>query len=282
MHSLVPLNAVDYVVIGHVTQDLTSSGPRLGGTAAYAALTAQALGLRVGVVTAAADDAPLSALDGLPVVRAASAQTTTFENIYTPEGRIQFVRQRAADIPLEAVPGIWRSTPILHLGPIAGEVTPYLPGDFSPALLGLTLQGWLRRWDESGRVQVCAWGYEQQALRRAGAVILSLEDVAGDEDQIEALALSCPLLVVTEGAAGARLYWNNDLRRFPAPSVRAVDATGAGDIFAAAFFARLQATHNPWEAARFATRLASCSATRPGLQGIPTPEEVQTSLVEVF
>lgn len=51
---------VDYLVIGHVTQDLTPSGPVLGGTAAYAALTARAMGLRVGVVTACHPETDLS------------------------------------------------------------------------------------------------------------------------------------------------------------------------------------------------------------------------------
>jgi sugar/nucleoside kinase (ribokinase family) len=61
-----------------------------------------------------------------------------------------------------------------------------------------------------------------------------------------------------------------------------VDATGAGDIFAAAFFARLHQTRDPWEAARFATNLASHSVTRVGLSGIPTREEVEGCLMEVL
>ena len=48
MSSLVPLEPVDYLVIGHLSCDITPEGPRLGGTAAYAALTSHALGLRVG------------------------------------------------------------------------------------------------------------------------------------------------------------------------------------------------------------------------------------------
>ena len=43
-----------------------------------------------------------------------------------------------------------------------------------------------------------------------------------------------------------------------------VDATGAGDIFAAAFFWRLYVTRDPWEAARFATHLASFCSQEEG------------------
>ena len=56
MLSLVPLEPVDYLVIGHAAHDLTPSGARLGGTVAFSALTARALGLRVGIVTSVANE----------------------------------------------------------------------------------------------------------------------------------------------------------------------------------------------------------------------------------
>ncbi len=93
--------------------------------------------------------------------------------------------------------------------------------------------------------------------------MLSIEDVGGDEEQIEAMANTCRVLAVTEGAAGARLYWNGDLRRFRALEFEEVDPTGAGDIFAAAFFWRFSVTHDPWAAARFATHLASLFGHAP-------------------
>jgi sugar/nucleoside kinase (ribokinase family) len=89
-------------------------------------------------------------------------------------------------------------------------------------------------------------------------------------------------LAVTEAAAGAVLYWNGDRRRFRAPKVKEVDATGAGDVFAAAFFIRLRKTHDPWEAARFATLIATCSVRRLGLDGIATPDEVEACMIEIL
>ena len=90
------------------------------------------------------------------------------------------------------------------------------------------------------------------------------------------------ILVVTEGAAGAVLYWNGDRRRFRAPTVDEVDATGAGDIFATAFFVRLLNTRDPWEATRFAVLLASHSVERAGLDGIPTRLEIEQSRMVVI
>ena len=199
-----------------------------------------------------------------------------------PEGRIQYIHHNAPDISPINVPEAWLHTPIIHIGPIAGEGKSLVNGNFRSSLVGLTPQGWLRKWDSDGRVGPGDWPEAPEMLAKAGAAVLSIEDVGGDEDRIEAMAIECRVLAITEGPAGARLYWNGDLRRFRAPLLEEVDATGAGDIFAAAFFWRLYVTRDPWEAARFATHLASFSVRRKGLDGIPTQEEIQTCLMEVL
>jgi len=282
MRSLVTLAPVDYLVLGHFARDLTPAGARTGGTVAYSALTARALGLRVGVVTACDPDLDLSALEDIPIIAAPASHSTTFENIQTPTGRRQVLHHVAPPVALDQVPEPWRAAAIVHLGPIAGEVPDRLDRRFRPSLLGLTPQGWLRGWDDQGHVHPHAWPGAAEALPQAGAVVISVEDVAGDEEQIEAMALACRVLAVTEGPAGARLYWNGDLRRFRAPRVPEVDPTGAGDIFAAAFFIRLHQTRDPWEAARFAVQVSARSVTRPGLKGIPTAQEIEQSLMEVI
>jgi hypothetical protein len=282
MYNLVPLEPVDYLVIGHVSHDLTPAGPRLGGTAAYSALTALAFGLRVGVVTTSGPETDLNVLKDVLVVSAPSPQSTTFENVYTENGRKQVLHRRAAPLSFENVPETWRRTGIIHLGPVAGEMDAVLPESFSPSLLGITPQGWMRAWDESGQVRRTDWESAEQALAQAGAVVVSIEDVDADEEWIEFMAAHTRVLAVTEGAAGSRLYWHGDQRRFRAPEMYETDATGAGDIFAAAFFIRLLTTQDPWEAARFATQLSARSVTRKGLEGIPTAEEVQACMVEVF
>jgi sugar/nucleoside kinase (ribokinase family) len=278
----VPLEPVDYLVIGHVAHDLTPEGPRLGGTVAYSALTARSLGLRVGIVTASGPETSLDSLKDIRVVSHESPQSTTFENIYTKHGRIQYLRAQATRIDLSQVPESWRRAPIIHLGPIANEVDSVLPNGFSPTLFGVTPQGWMRQWDAQGRVSPAQWQDAEPALKQAGAVVLSREDVGGDDELIESMAQLTRVLAVTESAAGCVLYWHGDRRRFRAPDVKEVDATGAGDVFAAAFFVRLLNTRDPWEAARFATLIASHSVTRRGLEGIPTAREVEESMVEVL
>jgi len=282
MPDLASFEPVDYLVVGHVAHDLTPEGPRLGGTAAYSALTARALGYRVGIVTASGPETSLEVLNGIPIVSIESPRSTTYENIYTEHGRLQYLRAQAIRVDLDVVPETWRQASIIHLGPIASEVDSVPPKDFSPALLGLTPQGWMRQWDTEGRVSPTQWENSEPALKQAGAVVFSREDVGGDEELIEYIAGHTRVLAVTEADAGCVLYWHGDRRRFRAPEIKEVDATGAGDIFAAAFFIRLFSTRDPWESARFATLIASHSVTRIGLDGIPTPQEIEASMMEVL
>ncbi len=268
--------------MGHVAHDLTPTGPRLGGTVAYAALTARALGMRVGVVTAAGPETSLEPLNEIPVISLPSPQSTTFENIYTEHGRVQYLRAQATRIDFNNVPKSWRSASIIHLGPIANEIKPTSPKGFSPSLLGITPQGWMRTWNAEGRVSPSEWTDNEAALAQAGAVVISREDVGGNDEVIEHIAHQTSVLAVTEGAAGAVLYWHGDRRRFRAPEAQEIDATGAGDVFAAAFFVRLFTTRDPWEATRFATLIASRSVTRLGLEGIPTSQEIEECMMEIL
>lgn len=277
-----PIEPIDYLLIGHLTKDLTPSGHSLGGTASFSALTAQALGLRVGIVTSCNEDLNRKALDGIPTVILPSEYSTTFENVQTPEGRIQYCYHTASALDLSIVPDLWRQAPIIHLGPVAQEVQPSLARAFKDSMLCLTPQGWLRKWDSDGRVFRTEWPESAFVLEQASIAVISVEDVQGDEQIIEDMASSSKILVVTEGKEGARVYWNGDLRRIRPPMVKEVDPVGAGDIFSAAFFSRYYTTRDPWEAARFATQIAANSVTRPGLSGVPTRDEILSYITEIL
>jgi sugar/nucleoside kinase (ribokinase family) len=278
----VPIDNIDYLVIGHVTCDLVAGDCQLGGTAAYSALTARALGLRTGIVTSHSQDISLEALAGIQIYNLPSDETTTFTNIQTPTGRIQTLTANAVTLGFHHIPETWRNTPIVHLGPVAQEIDPAIIRWLQNPLVGITPQGWLREWDGSGRVYVADWPEAQVVVQRAGAIVISIEDVSHDEIRIEELASYCPVLAVTEADQGARVFWHGDVRRYRPPMMDEVDAVGSGDIFAAAFFARLYSTRDPWEAARFATQLAAYSVTRTGLASIPTAAEIEMCLVEVY
>ncbi|MEW6718622.1 MAG: PfkB family carbohydrate kinase [Chloroflexota bacterium] len=278
MLSPLSVKPVDYLVIGHVTKDLTPEGSTMGGTVAYAGLTARSLGLSVGVVTAWGTDISLEPLRTATVLGTTTQTTTTFANRETQNGRIQTLYHVAPPLNIELVPQIWYKTPIVHLGPVAQEVDPSLRKLFSAQLLCATPQGWLRDWDSQGHVRPSPWETASEILPQMDAVVLSIDDLAGDRAWGKTLASQARLMVITEGANGATVYWQGREEHIPAPTVHEVDPTGSGDIFAAAFFIHFHHSGDAWNAARFATALASQSVTRPGLAGVPTPQEVKRIL----
>ena len=270
--------SIDYLVIGHVCRDLLPDvQPNrygIGGTVAYSALTARNLGQRAAIVTSAAPDFNFrSSLDGVLVSVQESPATTTFENLYIQGTRQQFLRDTADRIRAESIPPAWQQAAIVHLGPLAQEVDESLAKLFSNALLAATPQGWMRQWDTAGRVGPKPWN-ERTLPENVRVVIFGKEDVGDDEKHFEACARRFEIAILTDGRHGATVAWRGEVRHFPAHPTVEVDPTGAGDIFAAAFLVALKETGDPWRAARFANCAGAASVARPGLAGVPTPEEL--------
>lgn len=273
----------DYLVIGHVTHDLLPAGRgrTIGGTATYAGLVAAALGRQVGIATSAGDDfdaavfcaAPFGARIAVHCQRGPA--TTTFENRYTPEGRVQYLHQTAALLTPELVPPDWQTTPLVHIGPVAAECAPELVSFFAGrAFVGLTPQGWMRQRNALDQVIARPWLEAEALLPLASAVVLSLEDLRGDRELAERWARLTRYLVVTDGYMGGTLYSAGRPYVFPALRVPELDPTGAGDIFAATFFCALAGGVDPRLAAHLAACIASHSIGRTGWDSIPTSEDL--------
>jgi sugar/nucleoside kinase (ribokinase family) len=275
--------AVDYLLIGHATADLTPQGRFLGGTVSYAARTAHAFGLRVGVLTSGAKDEPLlkELAPYATVISLDAAETTTFENIYLPEGRIQYLRGRADLLTLADVPQEWRSAHMVHLGPLDDEVDPSIAESFSNATTLLTLQGLLRRWDADGRVHFRRW-HNPEALKRVDLVVFSEEDIIAAPDLEHDFAGSVEHLFVTRADKGGTYYHNGQAAHYATPQVEVINPTGAGDVFAAALLCTLHLLkdqpHRMQRATQVAAQLAATSVTRFTLEGTPTPDEVKAAL----
>jgi sugar/nucleoside kinase (ribokinase family) len=220
----------------------------------------------------------LKPLSSLSMTAIPSGTSTVFENIYATDQRRQRVLSRAQVIPADSIPQDWRTPSIVHLAPVAREVDPLTIDALSYSFLGITPQGWMRNWDEEGNVEFLPWNDKTSLLQSAEAIVLSMEDIGGDENIIAEMAKQCRLLVVTNGPRGARVYRRGQRRDFEAPNVEEIDSTGSGDIFAACFFVRLQQTRDPWKAARFANLLAAASVTRTGLESVPGSEEIKSAL----
>jgi sugar/nucleoside kinase (ribokinase family) len=271
----------DFLVIGHVAKDLTDEGYRPGGTVVYSALTARNLGRRVGVITRVGPDFDLDQiLEDIEVICLPSPVTTTFRNIYEEQGRCQYVHAVAEAIGTGDVPLAWREAPIVLLGPIAGEIEEDVIDLFSSSLLGLAPQGWLRRWDEQGRIVPCQWIEAGKFLGQVDVLIVSEEDLAGEAGTFRSHLEDTRVAVVTEGEKGATVYCQEKKCYFPARRTEVVDTTGAGDVFAAAFLIRLAETDAPHEAARFANLAASLSVEKTGIASVPNRAQIEALMVD--
>ncbi len=280
------MNAPDYLLIGHMTADITPDGGRIrGGTVSYAAPVAKAFGHRVGLLTSAApEDAllrPLAAVADV-ALRVADA-TTTFENRYLPEGRVQHVHHRAAPLTPEWLPVGWLDAPRVHLAPLINEVDPAFAALFDEAVVMLTPQGYMRRTDDTGRVHFRRW-LDSDMLRAVDLLVLSREDIAPAPDLESAFAASVAHCIVTDGAKGGTYYHRGDPHAYDAIQVTETDPTGAGDVFAAALLAGLSQkslTQDAlWQALNVARELAAKAVTQKG-SGHISQAAVQNALATV-
>lgn len=281
MYQLPGIEPIDYLLVGHLSEDITPQGSQLGGTVAYAALTAQALGMRVGIVTSFNEEIPLNRLNAIQMANSPTEHNTTFKNIYTPQGRVQELHHVASQLNYYQIPEIWRQAPIVHLAPLVQEIPTDTLQLFRDKFLCLTPQGWMRDWDEEGNIFAGDWPEADYALRHAEAVVISEEDVEQNTERIAQMAASSRILVVTQGIEGADVYVHGEIHHVSAPKVEEVDPTGAGDIFSAAFFISLNGTRKPVDAARFACQVAALSVTRQGLDGAPSKDDIFDLMLEV-
>ena len=255
---------------------------KVGGAAAYAAAAAHRLGRRAGIVTSHGTDLTLDG--GLPVeIEIAStpaSESTAFRNVDRGGGRReQYVTSRAQRLDVEQVPYSWLDAQIVLAAPVLGEVDPTMLGRFRKSLIGAAGQGWLRRWAGNPDTPLTQRRLDALgALPPIGALFLSNEDINGDIDGLSALMPDTPIIVVTLGPAGARLRWQGAWREVPPFPATERDATGAGDVFAAAFLVRLAETRDPSVAATFASAAASLSVEAIGVDCAPTRNAVERRL----
>ena len=280
----------DVLLIGHVTCDLVSAGRdsadrdsdyRIGGTVSFASVTATRLGRRATVITRAAANTDLSELPAEVELHVLpSPVTTTFANVYTEHGRIQYCYAQALPITANDIPPHLHRPRAVLLGPLVDEIGPDVARLFDAHTLVVAVpQGWMRRWDETGRVYSKPWDSAPDILPHLDVLALSLEDIDYDLSRLEPALEKVPLVVLTEYHDGSTIYRrleNGDIEETkiaPRPAAE-FDPTGAGDVFATAFMIRLQETGDPVQSARFANVTASFSVERPGVSGVPTREQV--------
>jgi sugar/nucleoside kinase (ribokinase family) len=275
------MSAPDFVAVGHVTLDHFGDVVRPGGAALFAAVTAHRLGLSAAILTSHAADFPLEAIPPqIEVVSLESAATTVFEHRHRAGRRTLRLLSGASPLAARDVPPDWRGAGLVMLAPVAAEVDPGLVEAFEDATIAAEGQGWLRAVGPDGVIGPRPWTPERGLLDRLQALFLSAEDVRGQESAMLEWLQRLPLAVLTAGRAGALLYVNGERFEVRAHPARVVDATGAGDVFAATFLVRYHLEDDPWEAAAAAACAASLSLEAEGWAAVPDRGGLAAALAE--
>ena len=114
---------------------------------------------------------------------------------------------------------------------------------------------------------------ETEAALLTGIAINDLSDIEKAAEAIKQKGVGT--VIVTMGSAGAYVLSDTISTIIPAPEVKAVDTTAAGDTFNGALCLALSSGKGIEEAVKFANKAASISVTRMGAQpSIPYLKEI--------
>ncbi len=262
------------VIVGNVSEDLTPQGSWTpGGPALYCARAAAALGADVTLVSRVPAPYDRAAFEGLTLRALPAEACPRFENVYPQGGgRHQTLHRAGEPIARDDVPAGLRADAVIA-APALDELDEFPPVE--APLRVVSLQGALR-WALPGRALRRApyAPSRARALQPPGVIAVFSDEDADDPDALgAALSLRGPA-IVTRGARGAWLYRKGSRLALPAFATRAVDPTGAGDGFVAAFTIRLAETGDLLESCTFANAMGSLLVEQRGLAETPSREDV--------
>ncbi|MFW9268139.1 ribokinase [Pseudomonas sp. NR3] len=295
------------VVIGSLNMDLVTRAPRLprggetligesfstipGGKGANQAVAAARLGAQVSMVGCVGNDAYGQQLRGALLAEGIDCQAVS-------------VVEGSSGVALIVVDDNSQNAIVIVAG-ANGELTPGVLDGFDAVLQGAdviicqlevpdaTVGHALKRGHELGKIVILNpapasralpgdwYAYvdylipnESEAMVLSGLAVDSLETAEAAATQL--LAAGAGKVIVTLGAQGLLFANGASFEHFPAPRVKAVDTTAAGDTFVGGFAAALANGKDEVEAIRFGQVAAALSVTRAGAQpSIPALSEVQ-------
>ena len=269
----------DFLCIGFFCHDVKGEGYLLGGTASYCSLAASRLGQDTAVLTSVGEDFlffDTFQKEEIVVHNKPALKTTVFHNIYKEGIRTQYLYDRANTIEAKDLPEVWKKTPIVKFCLIANEMAPSLLMAFPNALKAATIQGWLRQWDDQGKISPKTMDWD--LLNTIDIVLFSDADIPDIEKVLPIITNRVEIVVMTRGANGASIFYKNRQYDFPAYPVQEVDPTGAGDVFAAAFVVAYGKQQNIALAASYAHTVASFIVEEEGAQ-FPSIEAIEARLI---
>ena len=295
----------DLVTVGHFSIDLIKTEkksqpqPTLGGPPTFVSLAAKKMGVNVSVISNVGDDFPNEycewlineGIDLSMLRRFRDASTTRYMLIYSGKDERQLIlKAKAPPIELEEIPESL-SSEVIHISPIAGEVSYKVVERLRrhSSLLSLDPQGFLRRFDEDGRVHL---GKIENPKILSKIDILKasereIETATGESELTRAIRhmheRGVSTVIVTRGGEGTLLSLNGKVYKIPAVKSKVVvDTTGAGDVFIGAFLAEFIKGEDPVWSSCVGSASASYVIEEIGPKGFRSPSEVYERASKIY
>jgi hypothetical protein len=251
-----------YFLVGHFTKDLIDNNKfQIGGTVFYSGILAKKFGFNVEILTSFDEYLKKAILKnkffkGIKIFTIKSKNSTTFKNVYFKNKRKQYIFEIARKISSKnLLKNI--SAEILHLAPVMNEVDPEIAKKIKTNFLVATLQGWLRKKNKNSTISFCLWKDYKKYLPIFDVAICSLEDLRSNFELAKEFAKHSKLFVLTTGEKGCLIFEKSKITQiFPKKVLKEGYFTGAGDVFACAFFTKFYQTKNHYLSGEFANEIA--------------------------
>ena len=297
----------DLVTVGHFSIDYVTYKaerkprlkPTLGGPPTFVSLAAKKMGVEVSVISKVGGDFPNEyytwlineGVDLSMLRRDKNAFTTSYMLIYDSKGERQLIlNARAPAIKPAEIPDSL-SSEVIHVSPIAGEVSYKVMKRLRrhSRLLSLDPQGFLRKFDKDGKVHLGKLDnpkiFEEVDIFKASKS--EIEAATGESDLIQAIrqihSLGVRIVIVTRGSRSAILSLNEKLYEIPtAKSKVVVDTTGAGDVFIGAFLAEYVKGEDPVWSSCVGSASASYVIEEAGPRGFKSQSEVYERATQIY
>lgn len=276
-----------FVAVGNVSIDKNLQDlPVCGGSVLYSSLLASMLGWETTAITSFGKDfsALKSNWHNIHLHNQARPHTTTFNLVYGKKGDRKIVLEKEGGIiSADRLPKEIYDADIIFFCPIAHEISPklvsFIAKENKGGVIVTTPQGWLRRWEKEGdQISQKSWDTAKEILSYTDILIISEEDINKNNsllNKYKTLIKSGGMVILTQGSKGATGYKKNEAivqRAYPA---KAIDPTGAGDIFAASFGIAWKETFSMEQSLIFANTAASFVIEGIGASNIPTRDQIQ-------
>ena len=261
--------------VGNFCLDSIDGVYYLGGSVVFNAITSNKLGVNPSILSKGQINTIQSFKEfcdvDVRVVPGIKDTVFLYENFF--EDRIQYLKSFSGSIKSEDIPEELHHTDMVLLCPIAGELEPLIIDNFS-GMVGVVLQGWLRGFQNNGKVFPLIIDNLEELFTKADFVIVSEEDINGLDILCDWINL-CDVLIITRGINGVTVFCGNEEYNIPTINVVENDSIGAGDIFATSYIIRFFETKDPLISARFANIAAALSVRAPRFTSIPSREEIE-------